>query len=89
MAFAVIRKMLTTRRGLYAFISYLDALSFYWFICSFMIVLLSLFNLLLVYIVFASLVMQGIKRAQDCPQLAEQNRRMLEGYLDKFIFSDL
>jgi ArsR family metal-binding transcriptional regulator len=40
-------------------------------------------------IIFASLAMQGIKGAQDCPQLTGQNRQKLEEYLNKFTFSDL
>ncbi|MEJ2691359.1 MAG: (Fe-S)-binding protein [Deltaproteobacteria bacterium] len=40
-------------------------------------------------IIFASLVMQGIKGAQDCPPLTERNRLKLEEYLNKFTFNDL
>lgn len=40
-------------------------------------------------IVFASLVAQGIKGAQGCTQLTQQNRLKLEEYLSKFTFSDL
>jgi ArsR family metal-binding transcriptional regulator len=40
-------------------------------------------------IVFASLVLQGVKGAEDCPQLAGQNRIKLEEYLSKFSFIDL
>jgi ArsR family metal-binding transcriptional regulator len=34
--------------------------------------------------VFASLVMQGVKGAQDCPQLTGQMRAKLDEYLHKF-----
>ena len=40
-------------------------------------------------IVFASLVLQGVKGAEDCPQLTGQNRIKLEEYLSKFSFIDL
>jgi len=39
-------------------------------------------------IVFASLVIQGIKVARDCPQLTEENRKLLDGYLSTFSFPD-
>ncbi|WP_136805171.1 (Fe-S)-binding protein [Desulfosediminicola flagellatus] len=38
--------------------------------------------------VFASLVMQGVKSAEDCPELTEVNRRKLHEYLGNFVFLD-
>jgi ArsR family metal-binding transcriptional regulator len=40
-------------------------------------------------IVFASLVIQGVKEADDCLQLTEQNKTKLNKYLNKFSFIDL
>jgi len=39
-------------------------------------------------IVFASLVIQGVKDAQDCPQITEGKRQLLDEYLNRFSFSD-
>jgi len=38
--------------------------------------------------VFASLVVQGIKTESDCPELADQPRDALHDYLNRFTFSD-
>ena len=40
-------------------------------------------------IVFASLVIQGVKGAEDCPQLSGEFRSKLDEYLSKFTFADL
>ena len=39
-------------------------------------------------IVFASLVIQGVKVAEDCPQITEGKRKLLEDYLSRFSFPD-
>ncbi len=36
--------------------------------------------------VFAALAAQGVKNAEDCPALAEDNKRLLRLYLDRFQF---
>jgi hypothetical protein len=36
--------------------------------------------------VFATLAAQGVKDAEDCPALAEDNKRLLRLYLDRFQF---
>jgi len=39
-------------------------------------------------IVFASLVIQGVKVAEDCPQITEGKRKLLKDYLNGFSFPD-
>ena len=39
--------------------------------------------------VFASLVVQGVKGSNDCPRLDATNRRLLDNYLMKFEFIDI
>lgn len=40
-------------------------------------------------IVFAALVMQGAKGAEDCPQLSDEASSRLNLYLSKFVFANL
>ena len=39
--------------------------------------------------VFSSLVIQGVKGPDDCTQLDDANKNLLETYLGKFCFDDL
>ena len=39
-------------------------------------------------IVFASFVIQGVKDAQDCLQITEGKRQLLDEYINRFSFPD-